>query len=102
MFSIQLSTFDDVRKAWEWVGHVAQAAGIRDPAAAVIAAGELANKSGEGQIGPMLAGRYLAEPHILTRVINGKPPMMPAFDKQLSPADIKAVTAYVYWLSKQK
>jgi histidine kinase-like protein len=43
MFSIQLSTFEDVRKAREWVGHMAQAAGIRDPGAAVMAAGELAN-----------------------------------------------------------
>ena len=57
---------------------------------------------GGGQIGPMLAARYLPEPHILSRVINGKPPLMPAFRKQFSPADIKAVTAYVYWLSKQK
>jgi mono/diheme cytochrome c family protein len=57
---------------------------------------------GEGRIGPMLAGRYLAQPHILTRVINGKPPMMPAFGQQFSPADIKAVTAYVSWLTKQK
>jgi anti-sigma regulatory factor (Ser/Thr protein kinase) len=43
MFSIQLSTFEDVRKAREWVGHMARAAGIRDPGAAVMAAGELAN-----------------------------------------------------------
>jgi anti-sigma regulatory factor (Ser/Thr protein kinase) len=43
MFSIQLCTFDDVRKAREWVGHVARAAGLRDPGAAVMAAGELAN-----------------------------------------------------------
>jgi mono/diheme cytochrome c family protein len=57
---------------------------------------------GGGQIGPMLAARYLPEPHIRTRAINGRPPMMPAFGKQFSPADIKAVTAYVYWLSEQK
>ena len=43
MFSIQLSTFEDVRKAREWVGHMARAAGIRDPGAAVMATGELAN-----------------------------------------------------------
>jgi anti-sigma regulatory factor (Ser/Thr protein kinase) len=43
MLSLQLSTFDDVRKAREWVGHMARAAGLRDPGAAVMAAGELAN-----------------------------------------------------------
>ena len=43
MFSIQLSTFEDVRKAREWVGQMARAAGLRDPGAAVMAAGELAN-----------------------------------------------------------
>ena len=43
MFSIQLSTFEDVRKAREWVGQMAQAAGIRDPGAAIMATGELAN-----------------------------------------------------------
>ena len=43
MVAIRLASFEDVRTAREWVGDLAQAAGIHDPGAAVMAAGELGN-----------------------------------------------------------
>lgn len=43
MVAIKLSSFEDVRIAREWVGNLAQVAGIHDPAAAVQTAGELGN-----------------------------------------------------------
>jgi anti-sigma regulatory factor (Ser/Thr protein kinase) len=43
MVAIQLLNFEDVRKAREWVDDLAQAAGIDDPAAAVLTTGELGN-----------------------------------------------------------
>jgi anti-sigma regulatory factor (Ser/Thr protein kinase) len=43
MVRIQLSTFDDVRAVRKRVGDLARAAGLHDPEAAVMAAGELGN-----------------------------------------------------------
>ena len=43
MVAIRLASFEDVRMARSWVGDLAQAAGIHDPGAAVMAAGELGN-----------------------------------------------------------
>jgi hypothetical protein len=43
MVAIKLSSFEDVRIAREWVGNLAQVAGIHDPSAAVQTAGELGN-----------------------------------------------------------
>ena len=43
MVNIELSNFDDVRAVRKWVGDLARAAGIHDPEAAVMAAGELGN-----------------------------------------------------------
>ena len=43
MVAIRLSSFEDVRVAREWVGSLAEAAGIHDPGAAVLTAGELGN-----------------------------------------------------------
>ena len=43
MVRIELSSFDDVRAAREQVGDLARAAGLGDPEAAVMAAGELGN-----------------------------------------------------------
>jgi len=43
MVAIRLASFEDVRTAREWVGDLAAAAGIHDPGAAVLAAGELGN-----------------------------------------------------------
>ena len=43
MVHIELSSFDDVRAARKQVGALARAAGLQDPEAAVLAAGELGN-----------------------------------------------------------
>jgi len=43
MVAIRLASFDDVRTAREWVGCLAEAAGIEDPGAAVQATAELGN-----------------------------------------------------------
>jgi hypothetical protein len=43
MVAIRLANFEDVRTAREWVGCLAEAAGIHDPGAAMLAAGELGN-----------------------------------------------------------
>ncbi len=43
MVAIKLSSFEDVRIARQWVGSLAEAAGIHDPDAAVQTAGELGN-----------------------------------------------------------
>jgi anti-sigma regulatory factor (Ser/Thr protein kinase) len=43
MVRIELSSFDDVRAVRERVGDLARAAGLHDPEAAVMAAGELGN-----------------------------------------------------------
>ena len=43
MVTIELTSFKDVRRARERVGQLARAAGLPDPEAAVMAAGELGN-----------------------------------------------------------
>ena len=43
MVNIELSSFEDVRAVRRWVGDLTRAAGIHDPEAAVMAAGELGN-----------------------------------------------------------
>jgi anti-sigma regulatory factor (Ser/Thr protein kinase) len=43
MVAMSLCSFEDVRKAREWVGALAVAAGVQDAGAAVLAAGELGN-----------------------------------------------------------
>jgi anti-sigma regulatory factor (Ser/Thr protein kinase) len=43
MVAIKLSSFEDVRVARDWVGSLAEAAGIRDPDAAVQTTAELGN-----------------------------------------------------------
>jgi hypothetical protein len=43
MVTIELTSFEDVRQARERVGQLARAAGLPDPEAAVLAAGELGN-----------------------------------------------------------
>jgi anti-sigma regulatory factor (Ser/Thr protein kinase) len=52
MVTIELTSFEDVRQARERVGQLARAAGLPDPEAAVLAAGELGNNciehGGEG------------------------------------------------------
>jgi hypothetical protein len=52
MVTIELASFEDVRRAREQVGQLARAAGLLDPEAAVMTAGELGNNclehGGEG------------------------------------------------------
>jgi hypothetical protein len=43
MVTIELTSFDDVRRAPARVGEFARAAGLQDPEAAVMTTGELAN-----------------------------------------------------------
>ena len=43
MVTIELTSFDDVRRARAQVGEFARAAGLRDPAAVVMTTGELGN-----------------------------------------------------------
>jgi cytochrome c oxidase cbb3-type subunit 3 len=50
---------------------------------------------GQGKNGPKLAGKSLGQDQIEETVTNGRSPKMPAFGKQLSSAEIKAVAAYV-------
>src|SRR5262249_25294879 len=53
MVTIELTSFEDVRRARERVGQLARAAGLPDPEAAVLAAGEVGNNFGEhGEEGP--------------------------------------------------
>jgi anti-sigma regulatory factor (Ser/Thr protein kinase) len=55
MVTIELTSFEDVRRARERVGQLARAAGLPDPEAAVMAAGELGNNCVEhGGAGPGL------------------------------------------------
>jgi hypothetical protein len=55
MVTIELTSFEDVRQARERVGQLARAAGLPDPDAAVMAAGELGNNCIEhGSEGPGL------------------------------------------------
>ena len=55
MVTIELTSFEDVRRARERVGQLARAAGLPDPEAAVMAAGELGNNCVEhGGEGPGL------------------------------------------------
>jgi hypothetical protein len=55
MVTIELTSFEDVRQARERVGQLARAAGLPDPEAAVLAAGELGNNCVEhGGEGPGL------------------------------------------------
>jgi hypothetical protein len=59
MVRIQLSTFDDVRAVRKRVGDLARAAGLHDPEAAVMAAGELGNncvEHGGGRSGLLRIG----------------------------------------------
>ena len=51
--------------------------------------------SGQGKNGPQLAGKSLGQDAIEETVSEGRPPKMPAFGKQLSSAEVKAVAAYV-------
>jgi len=51
--------------------------------------------SGQGKNGPKLAGKSLGQDAIEQTVSDGRPPKMPAFGKQLSASEIKAVAAYV-------
>jgi hypothetical protein len=55
MVTIELTSFDDVRQARARVGEFARAAGVQDPEAAVMTAGELGNNCVEhGGEGPGL------------------------------------------------
>ena len=55
MVTIELTSFEDVRRAREHVGQLARAAGLPDPEAAVMTAGELGNNCVEhGGEGPGL------------------------------------------------
>ena len=60
--------------------------------------------SGEGQIGPRLAGTtYPHDAEEIAKIVrNGRPPLMPAFGKQLSPAEVEAVAAYVESLGERR
>jgi anti-sigma regulatory factor (Ser/Thr protein kinase) len=60
MDRIELSSFDDVRAVRQRVGDLARAAGLHDPEAAVMAAGELGNncvEHGGGRPGLLRIGR---------------------------------------------
>ena len=50
---------------------------------------------GKGKSGPQLAGKSLSLGKIEQTVTKGRPPKMPSFGKQLSPTEVKAVSAYV-------
>jgi hypothetical protein len=59
MVNIALSSFDDVRAVRRWVCDLARAAGIHDPEAAVMVAGELGNncvEHGGGRAGLLRIG----------------------------------------------
>jgi mono/diheme cytochrome c family protein len=49
----------------------------------------------KGKSGPRLVGKSLSLEEIEQTVTKGRPPKMPAFGKQLSSAEVKAVAAYV-------
>jgi cbb3-type cytochrome c oxidase subunit III len=49
----------------------------------------------KGKNGPRLVGKSLSLDEIERTVTDGRPPKMPSFGKQLSPAEVKAVSAYV-------
>ena len=49
----------------------------------------------KGRNGPRLAGRSLSQEEIEQTVSEGRAPKMPAFGNQLSPTEVKAVSAYV-------
>jgi mono/diheme cytochrome c family protein len=48
-----------------------------------------------GKNGPRLVGKSLSQDEIERTVTDGRPPKMPAFGKQLSSTQVKAVAAYV-------
>jgi mono/diheme cytochrome c family protein len=52
---------------------------------------------GKGKNGPRLAGKSLSLAAVSQKVTNGGT-QMPSFKKQLSPAQVKAVSAYVHSL----
>jgi cbb3-type cytochrome c oxidase subunit III len=56
--------------------------------------------SGQGKNGPKLAGKSLGEDAIEEKVTNGGG-KMPSFKKRLTPAQIKAVAAYVQSLGSR-
>jgi mono/diheme cytochrome c family protein len=56
--------------------------------------------TGQGKIGPKLAGKSLGQDAIAQKVTNGGG-KMPSFKKQLSPDQIKAVAAYVQSLGSR-
>jgi anti-sigma regulatory factor (Ser/Thr protein kinase) len=67
MVRIELSTFDDVRAVRQRVGDLARAAGLHDPEAAVMAAGELGNncvEHGGGRPGRLRIGRRPGRPSL--------------------------------------
>jgi len=49
----------------------------------------------KGKSGPRLVGTSLSPGEIEQTVTEGRPPKMPAFGKQLSSEEVKAVAAYV-------
>jgi Histidine kinase-like ATPase domain len=60
MVRMELFSFDDVRAARQRVGDLARAAGLHDPEAAIVAAGELGNncvEHGGGRPGRLRIGR---------------------------------------------